>query len=116
MSEYSKALGAVVYKHRKQLKMTQAELAEKAGITEQTVRKIEHGDSNPQLEVLVPLIRVLHIDPSEFFYPESIRSDVSAKQFEMLLAQCSEAQIEALIPIVRATVELMHGDLVAAIK
>ena len=116
MLEYSKALGAAVYKHRKQLKMTQAELAEKAGITEQTVRKIEHGNSNPQLEVLVPLIRVLHIDPSEFFYPESIRIDSSGKQLEILLSQCSDAQFEALIPIIRAAVEVFQSELVAAIK
>ena len=116
MSEYSKALGAAVYKHRKQLRMTQADLAEKAGVTEQTVRKIEHGNSNPQLEVLVPLIRVLHIDPSKFFYPESILSDSSGKELEMLLSQCSEVQIEALIPIMRAAVDLLQCELVTAIK
>ena len=69
MSEYSRALGEIVYKSRKALKMTQADLAELTGVTEQTIRKIEHFDSNPQLDVLIPLIRTLHIDPIEFFYP-----------------------------------------------
>ena len=32
------------------------------------------------------------------------------------LAECSEAQIEALIPIVRAAVDVFQGELVPAIK
>lgn len=37
MADYAKNLGISVYKNRKRLKMTQAELAEKAGVTEQTI-------------------------------------------------------------------------------
>ena len=41
MAEYSKYLGESIYRNRKRQRMTQAELAEKAGVTEQTIRKIE---------------------------------------------------------------------------
>ena len=42
--------------------MTQAALAESTGVTEQTIRKIEHGEGNLQLDVLSALIEVLQMD------------------------------------------------------
>lgn len=48
MSDYAKYLGESIYRNRRSQKLTQAELAEKTGVTEQTIRKIEHGDGNPQ--------------------------------------------------------------------
>ena len=42
MFEFSKTLGNTVYTKRKKMKLTQAELAEMAGVTEQTICKIEH--------------------------------------------------------------------------
>lgn len=116
MSDYAKALGEVVYRERKAQKITQAQLAELAGTTEQTIRKIEHGNSNLQMSVLFPLLRALHIDPVEVFYPEAVQDQSAKRQLDMLIAPCSDDQIEALLPIVRATLELLHSDLIAAIK
>lgn len=45
MAEYSRALGNCIYKKRKELRWTQAYLAERSGVTEQTIRKIEHYDA-----------------------------------------------------------------------
>lgn len=70
MSEYAKYLGESIYRNRRSQKLTQAELAEKTGVTEQTIRKIEHGDGNPQFEVVCALVTALMIDPAEIFYPE----------------------------------------------
>ncbi len=116
MSDYAKALGEVVYRERKAQKITQAQLAELAGTTEQTIRKIEHGNSNLQMSVLFPLLRALHIDPVEVFYPETVQEQSAKKQLDILVAQCSDTQLKALIPIVSAAIEVFQGDLVAAIK
>ena len=116
MSDYAKALGEVVYRERKAQKITQAQLAELVGTTEQTIRKNEHGNSNLQMSVLFPLLRALHIDPVEVFYPEAAQERSAKRQLDMLIAQCSEAHVEALIPIVNAALEVFQGDLVAAIK
>jgi len=46
-----------------------------------------------------------------------IHQECSAKrQITMLIDQCSEAQVEAIIPIVCAAIEVIQGDFVAAIK
>ena len=109
MAEYSKYLGESIYRNRKRQRMTQAELAEKAGVTEQTIRKIEHGEGNPQLDVLCALITTLMIDPAEIFYPQADPEDPARKQLEILLGDCTDDQIRCLLPIVEAALEIVKG-------
>ena len=116
MLEYAKALGDCIYKNRKRLKMTQAELAEKAGVTEQTIRKIEHGEGNPQLDVLYSLVTELQIDPVKFFYPNSSEEEPARKQLEIMLADCNDEQIEALLPVIEAALGIVKGRSLAASK
>jgi len=109
MAEYSKYLGESIYRNRKRQRMTQAELAEKAGVTEQTIRKIEHGEGNPQLDVLCALITTLMIDPTEIFYPQADPEDPARKQLEILLGDCTDDQIRCLLPIVEAALGIVKG-------
>lgn len=109
MAEYSKYLGESIYRNRKRQRMTQAELAEKAGVTEQTIRKIEHGEGNPQLDVLCALITTLMIDPAEIFYPQVDTEDPARKQLEILLGDCSDDQIRNLLPVVEAALGIVKG-------
>lgn len=109
MAEYSRYLGESIYRNRKRQRMTQAELAEKAGVTEQTIRKIEHGEGNPQLDVLCALVTTLMIDPSEIFYPQAALEDPARKQLEILLGDCTDDQIRCLLPIVEAALGIVKG-------
>lgn len=109
MAEFSKYLGESIYRNRKRQKMTQAELAEKAGVTEQTIRKIEHGEGNPQLDVLCALVTTLMINPSEIFYPQTDPEDSARKELEILLGDCSDDQIRCLLPIVEAALGIVKG-------
>lgn len=109
MSDYSKRLGESIYQNRKRLKMTQAELAEKAGVTEQTIRKIEHGEGNPQLDVFCSLVAALGIDPAEIVYPHQEKTDPARKQLEILLSECCDDQIRDLLPIVEAALGIVKG-------
>lgn len=116
MSECAKALGNCIYRNRKMLNMTQAALAESTGVTEQTIRKIEHGEGNPQLDVLSALIEVLQIDPTEIFYPSETAEAPARKQLEIMLSDCSDDQIASLIPIIRGALEVVKGKKLNAIK
>ena len=110
MSEYAKSLGESIYRTRKQQRITQAVLAEKSGVTEQTIRKIEHGDGNPQLDVLYALVTTLQIDPSEIFYPGNNQNNQARKMLEILLAECSDNQIASLLPIIRASLDVIISN------
>lgn len=109
MSEISKHLGECIYRKRKEAKLTQAELAERTGVTEQTIRKIEHGEGNPQLDVLYSLITELGIDPAEIFYPATVAEGSSLRQLNILLSGCTDEQIAALFPIIKGALEVVNG-------
>ncbi len=55
-------LGETIRKRRKELKITQPHLAELAGISTNTLYKLERGQSNPSLEVLNKLSEVLGLE------------------------------------------------------
>ncbi len=116
MSEYSKRLGNAIYKKRKALKLTQTELAERTGVTEQTIRKIEHGNGNPQLSVLGPLINDLQIDPAEIFYPHESNAASVRKPLDILLSECNDSQIMELFPVFKAVIDLAKSTRIAATK
>ncbi len=45
-------LGKQIVNRRKQLKITQADLAEMSGVSLRTVNSIENGNANPSIDVL----------------------------------------------------------------
>ncbi|MEM8966594.1 MAG: helix-turn-helix transcriptional regulator [Bacteroidota bacterium] len=57
-----KELGNTVRERRKFLKITQEDLADIAGISERTLRDVEKGLANPELESLVKLCEVLGLE------------------------------------------------------
>ena len=54
-------IGNVIKKYRKELGYTQEEMANRLGVTTPSVNKWENGNSNPDIELLAPIARLLHI-------------------------------------------------------
>lgn len=69
MKKYSvnKKVGKKVKKARKELKLTQEELAERVGMHYTTISRIETGDSNPPVQTIAKIAKALKISPSELF-------------------------------------------------
>jgi HTH-type transcriptional regulator/antitoxin HipB len=57
-----KSLGATLRRHRRQLKLTQAELAARAGIRQGTVSQVENGLETVKLQTLMHLLRALDLE------------------------------------------------------
>jgi y4mF family transcriptional regulator len=55
-------LGETIKKRRKELSITQPHLAELAGISVNTLYKLERGQGNPSLDVLNKLTEVLGME------------------------------------------------------
>ena len=51
--------------------LTQAELAEKTGVTRQTIGLIENGGYNPTLNLCITIARVLNKTLNDLFWEES---------------------------------------------
>ena len=58
----TKEIGNTVRERRKFLKITQEDLADISGISERTLRDIEKGLANPELESLMKLCEVLGLE------------------------------------------------------
>jgi y4mF family transcriptional regulator len=56
------SLGETIRNRRKELRITQPHLAELAGISTNTLYKLERGQGNPTLEVLNKLAEVLGLE------------------------------------------------------
>lgn len=54
-------IGAVIKQYRKELGLTQEEMANRLGVTTPAVNKWENGNSNPDIELLAPISRLLNI-------------------------------------------------------
>ena len=51
--------------------LTQAELAEKVGVTRQTIGLIEHGRYNPTLHLCIAIARTLNKTLNDLFWKEN---------------------------------------------
>ena len=54
-------IGSVIKKYRKEAGYTQEEMANRLGVTTPAVNKGENGNSKPDIELLSPIARLLHI-------------------------------------------------------
>ena len=54
-------IGSVIRRYRKEAGLTQEEMANRLGVTTPAVNKWENGNSNPDIELLAPIARLLHI-------------------------------------------------------
>ena len=75
-------IGNKLHGIRKRLGMTQAEVAEAAGLSNRTYADIERGTVNMRTETLLKICTVLHITPDEIFVAQDI--PLNARQSELL--------------------------------
>jgi transcriptional regulator with XRE-family HTH domain len=63
----NKKVGKRIKRARKDLKLTQEELAEKVNMHYTTISRIETGDSNPPVQTINKIAKALKISLSELF-------------------------------------------------
>ncbi|QHE92489.1 helix-turn-helix transcriptional regulator [Pandoraea fibrosis] len=61
---------------RKDAAMTQAELADRAGLSRMTVQKMESGALDPRMSTVLEMARALGLEP--MLVPASLRQEVEA--------------------------------------
>ncbi len=59
-----------VYKHRKEMKLTQEDLAKKVGVTRQTIISIEQGKYIASLPLAIKIAKVFDIPVEDIFILE----------------------------------------------
>lgn len=93
MSRYIVELGKRVKKQRLALKLTQAQLAEKAGVSTQYISHIEKGDQTMSIAVFSRICEALNISSDKLLYNRSPESQKQlSADIEHLLADCSPTE------------------------
>lgn len=96
-------LGAVVKDARQALDITIEKAADKIGITERYLYRIENEGKKPSYEVLFDLIRELAIDPRLIFQPELQAMDDEVGDILRMLCICDKRSLS----VVKATIQAL---------
>lgn len=67
MAKLQKLLGTRVYELRKRGNLTQAQFAEKVGVSNDTISRIERGIRSPSFDVLERIAKGLNVEVRELF-------------------------------------------------
>ncbi|MEA1971267.1 MAG: helix-turn-helix transcriptional regulator [Thermodesulfobacteriota bacterium] len=67
MAKLQKLLGTRVYELRKRVNLTQAQFAEKASVSNDTISRIERGIRSPSFDVLERIAKGLDVEVRELF-------------------------------------------------
>ena len=109
------AIGNFIEKKRKEQNLTQAQLAEKLGVSNKTVSKWENGKCMPDYGVIQPLCTELGVTVSELMDGEEQAQDsIRAYDDEQILdlikrTQALESQRETLIGIILIVMGMALG-------
>lgn len=79
-------VGEVIRKYRKSKNMTQEEMARRLGVTAPAVNKWEHGNSLPDITLLMPIARLLGISTDELL---SYQQELTAEKIGEILKKAT---------------------------
>ncbi|MCR4996284.1 MAG: hypothetical protein K6A61_03175 [Butyrivibrio sp.] len=118
-NDCQKALATAVKEGRKTEDLTQEELVYESGTDLTSIRRMENENlnANPELASLFPVIRRLHIDPNDFFYPEREKEspDLTAL-LHYISTNCSNEDARKLLPSIKTILDMLHSENMSDIK
>ena len=92
-------IGNKLYTIRRQTGMTQAEVAEKANISDRTYADIERGTVNMRMETLLRICSVLHITPDEILTDNNASVTVLRDELLQRLDNCAPKNKETALKL-----------------
>ena len=93
-----RAIGNKLLMIRKKTGLTQAEVAEAAGLSDRTYADIERGTVNMRTETILKICEALHITPDEILIENSTTEHKQAELFARL-SLCSPKERETALNI-----------------
>lgn len=82
---------------RKRLGMTQAEVAERAGLSDRTYADIERGNANMRVETLLRICQALGVAPDDLLVERDTAPALSESELIQRLSLCSPQQQETAL-------------------
>lgn len=97
-----KVIAQIIQSNRKKAKLTQAELAEKIGISEKHLSKIETGKYYPALDTFLKILEILNLTLGDFGLQNISDSYPNKVLLQKIINTSSEKQLDACADIVTA--------------
>lgn len=111
MSEYKRDFGQHVKSLRRARGMTQDILAERCGLSADTIRRLEHGAFSASMDTLRKLCRGLGLVESTIFESFELGRTNPHRELFDLIASRSDDEIALLSRVVRALIDGFEGAL-----
>lgn len=102
MHKNTETLGQVIKKARRHHNLTIEALAEKIGVSERYLYRIENEGKKPSFDVLYSLVRTLSISSDSIFYPEKPSKESEIEDLVRMLYNCNERDLEIVKAVVKA--------------
>ena len=104
------ALGERIYEARKKRKMTQSDLAEKAGISNTYLSHIENGSKNMSMDTFIDIANALGVTADELLIDNISSKDLhySDRLFESLIG-CSNYEKKVILEVVDALKDALRS-------
>lgn len=93
-------IGNKLFEIRKKSGLTQAEVAERANLSDRTYADIERGSSNMRAETLIGICNALHITPNEIFVDTEAELDLQQEEIINRLNECSIRERETALELI----------------
>ena len=95
---------------RKRLGLTQAEVAEEAGLSDRTYADIERGSVNMRLESFLRICKVLHISPDTVLAEDDNNPQVRQRELMDKLAICNSRDQETALQLLSVYLESLDKE------
>ena len=93
-------IAQVIQDSRRKANLTQAQLAEKIGLSEKHISKIETGKYYPALDTFIKILDALNLTLADFKLQHLCENSSKKEQLQKLIQNSSKKQIDTLIDII----------------
>ncbi len=107
----AESVGRAIARHRLRVGLTQEEVAERLGIGNEAVSRIERGVVIPNIARLYDFASIFHCEAAELLSEASLRSDDQARQISRLLDALTEADRQLVLGLVQRLGERLRQGL-----
>ena len=92
--------GNKVLEFRKMTRLTQAELAEKAGLADRTYADIERGNVNMRIETLLKICDALGVTPDDILTDKDSDLEIKKEDIAEKFSSCSQKEKQTALALV----------------
>ncbi len=98
-------IGKAIKARRKEMRLTQAKLAETLGIEARYLQKIENGKNLPSINLFYRIIHVMNLSADAIFFGRSDSPSETRAALDRRLSECDERVLRALLATANALLE-----------